>query len=366
MQILGLITALILLTISTFYSDQLYEYYESRQLHKDINHYTRHYLNATLFEELLRNNTSPTISTSSPQALSATYPDLITMPLLPKAQIIPRLSSARGHANHGWLDSHHTFSFASYNDPLYTSFGSLRVLNEDRVAAHRGFDTHPHRDAEIFSYILSGQLTHRDSMQQKGREAKQGDDFYRMERGDVQFTTGGTGIAHSEQNESDKEVHFLQIWALPWKRGLTPRYHTKTFPEEAKREEFVPILSPLKAGQNASAEEEKEAKPSVEGTIPIHADFVMAAGIIGAGKRFKYTVGGAAYGDDVVRKGDRRVYIHLPTTKKGAAQIRLDGRDSAVLREGDGAFVTDVKVGDVLSVESVGEAEAEVIVLDSD
>lgn len=203
-------------------------------------------------------------------------------------------------------------------------------------------------------------------MQKKGQEGKQGDDFYRMERGDVQFTTGGTGIAHSEQNESDKEVHFLQIWALPWKRGLTPRYHTKTFPEEAKRENFVPILSPLKAGPNASKEEEKEARPSVEGTIPIHADFVMAAGIIGAGKRFKYTVGGAAYGSDVVRKADRRVYIHLPMTKKGAAQIRLDGRDSAVLREGDGAFITDVKVGDVLSVESVGQAEAEVIVLDSD
>lgn len=367
MQILGLITALILLTVSTFYSDQLYEYYASRQLHKGLNHYTRHYLNATFFDELLKNNnpaiiTTTTSSTPTPEK----YPDLVAMPLLPKATIVPRLSAARGHANHGWLDSHHTFSFASYHDPLYASFGSLRVLNEDRVAAHRGFDTHPHRDAEIFSYILSGQLTHRDSMQQKGREVKQDDNFYRMERGDVQFTTGGTGIAHSEQNESDKEVHFLQIWALPWKRGLTPRYHTKTFTEEAKMEKFVPILSPLQAGPNASAEEEKAATPAVEGTIPIHADFVMAAGIIGAGKRFKYTVGGAAYGDNVVRKADRRVYIHLPMTKKGAAQIRLDGRDSAVLREGDGAFITGVKVGDVLSVESVGEAKAEVIVLDSD
>ena len=366
MQILGLITALILLTISTLYSDQLYEYYESRQLHKGINHYTKTYLNATFFDELLKNNTSILTSCSTPESIEATYPDISIMPLLPKATIVPRLSAARGHANHGWLDSYHTFSFASYHDPLYTSFGSLRVLNEDRVAAHRGFDTHPHRDAEIFSYILSGQLTHRDSMKQRGKEGTMGDDFYRMERGDVQFTTGGTGIAHSEQNESDKEVHFLQIWALPWKRGLTPRYHTKTFPEEAKKEKFVPILSPLKAGLNASAEEEKEARPSVEETIPIHADFVMAAGIIGAGKRFNYTVGGGAYGSDVVRKADRRVYIHLPMTKKGAAQIRLDGRDSAVLREGDGAFITDVKVGDVLSVESVGQAEAEVIVLDSD
>ena len=364
MQTPGIICALILLTVSTFYSDQLFEYYESRQLYRNINTYTKTYLNATFFAELLNNNTN-THPTSPSTAIPQPTPAL-TMPLLPKATIVPRLSAARGHADHGWLNSHHTFSFASYHDPRYTSFGSLRVLNEDRVAAHRGFDTHPHRDAEIFSYILSGQLTHRDSMLAKGGEGAMGDDFYRMERGDVQFTTGGTGIAHSEQNESGKEVHFLQIWALPWARGLTPRYHTMTFPEAAKRERFVPILSPLKAGKDASAEEEQAAVPAIAGTIPIHADFVMAAGIIGAGKRFKYTVGGAAYGADVVRSAERRVYIHVPMTKGGAARIRLDGRDGAVLREGDGAFVTGVKVGDELSVESVGEAEAEVVVLDSD
>lgn len=109
---------------------------------------------------------------------------------------MPRRSSARGHADHGWLNSYHTFSFADYYDQRHMSFGSLRVLNEDRVAGGTGFPTHPHRDAEIFSYILSGELTHRDSMVQKGKElVKDGskDDFYRMKRGDVQFTTGGTG-----------------------------------------------------------------------------------------------------------------------------------------------------------------------------
>ncbi len=129
------------------------------------------------------------------------------------AKITPRPSNERGHANHGWLNSYHTFSFAQYFDPRFQNFGSLRVLNEDRVAPLNGFPTHPHRDAEIFSYILSGELTHRDSMVTKkdGSTASK-DDFFRMRRGDVQFTTGGTGIAHSEQNEhATDEVHFLQI-----------------------------------------------------------------------------------------------------------------------------------------------------------
>jgi redox-sensitive bicupin YhaK (pirin superfamily) len=281
---------------------------------------------------------------------------------LSHAKIVPRRSNDRGHADHGWLNSYHTFSFANYYDPRFQSFGSLRVLNEDRVSAGQGFPTHPHRDAEIFSYILSGELTHRDSMIKKGSEGAEGDDFFRMKRGDVQFTTGGRGIAHSEQNESGKEVHFLQIWALPWTRGLTPRYHTKTFSEEAKRAAFLPILSPLKGGQNATEAEEKAAEPTLANTIPIHADFVMAASIIPVDKRFKWTVGA----DAVKKTTGRNVYIHVPMTKKGSAKIRLDGREDAVLAEGDGAFVSNVNAGDVLSFESVGEAEAEVIVLDSD
>lgn len=114
---------------------------------------------------------------------------------LSHAKIVPRRSGERGHADHGWLNTYHTFSFADYWDPRYQSFGSLRVLNEDRVAPNTGFPTHPHQNAEIFSYILSGELTHRDSMLKKGAEGKQGDDFYRMKRGDVQFTTGGKGTS---------------------------------------------------------------------------------------------------------------------------------------------------------------------------
>ncbi|KAL4793725.1 RmlC-like cupin domain-containing protein [Aspergillus venezuelensis] len=283
---------------------------------------------------------------------------------LSHAKILARRSSERGYAEHGgWLKTFHTFSFASYYDHRYTNFGSLRVLNEDRVAARNGFPTHPHRDAEIFSYILSGELTHRDSMVRKGAEGAQGKSFYRMKRGDVQFTTGGTGIAHSEQNESSKAVHFLQIWALPWKAGLKPNYHTMSFDENEKRKGFVNILSPLKAGPEATPKQEEEAVPAIEGTIPIHADFVMGAGIIEPKGRFEWTIGG---GDVVSKKRKRNVYVHLPMTKGGKAKIRLDSREDAILEEGDGAFITGVNSGDVLGVESVGEAEAEVIVLDSD
>lgn len=280
---------------------------------------------------------------------------------LTHAKIVPRRSSERGTADHGWLKTAHTFSFASYYDPRHEQFGALRVLNEDRVAPNTGFPTHPHRDAEIFSYILSGELTHRDSMQKKGSEDGSSKEFFRMKRGDVQFTTGGTGIAHSEQNEhNEKWVHFLQIWAMPWKRGLPPNYHTLTFPEETKRSGFIPIISPLKAGPTATKDDEKAAVPVKEGTIPVHADLVFSAGVIAPGTTFDYKIGGEDY---IANKTDRKIYVHLPATQDGKAKIKLAGE--TVLNEGDGAYVTKVNAADVLTVESVGEADAEVLVIDS-
>ena len=280
---------------------------------------------------------------------------------LRNAKITPHRSSARGHADHGWLDTYHSFSFANWYNPNFTHFGALRVLNEDLVEPNSGFPTHPHRDFEIFSYILSGELTHRDSMLSKGAEGPQSDKFYRMRRGDVQFTTGGTGIAHSETNEHRSEtVHLLQIWALPWKKGLTPRYHTRHFEDDDKRRGFVTILSPLKGGPEASAQEERDAAPTVPDTIPIHADFVMGAGIVAPGKTFEWTAGGKA-GLETKRK----VYVHVARTKKGKAKIRIGGREDAELSEGDGAFIEGVSIGDKMSVESIGEAEAEVVVLDT-
>ncbi|KAK4453511.1 quercetin 2,3-dioxygenase [Podospora aff. communis PSN243] len=320
---------------------------------------------SSLFKATTTTTSSTTITTtSSPTTtprLMSRQPMTMAKSLLHHAKITPHRSSSRGHSDHGWLNTYHSFSFASWYNPNFTHYGSLRVLNEDRVKPNSGFPTHPHRDFEIFSYILSGELTHRDSMLKKGAEGGQSDRFYRMKRGDVQFTTGGTGIAHSEFNEHNKEtVHFLQIWALPWKKGLKPRYHTRHFDEEEKKKGFVTILSPLKGGVDASVEEELKAEPALEGSIPIHADFVMAAGIIKPESTFEWNVGAK-----VTEATKRKVFVHVPMTKRGKARVRLDGRDDAVLEEGDGAFVDNVRAGDKLTVESLGEAEAEVIVLDT-
>ena len=158
------------------------------------------------------------VSTATAHARFAPNPKLAMSKTLSHAKIVPRRSSERGHTDHGWLNTYHTcqyssfppivpwllniveVSFASYHEPEFLHFGALRVLNEDRVAPRTGFPTHPHRDAEIFSYLLDGELTHRDSMVKKGQEGNGTtgkDDFYRMKRGDVQFTTGGKGRTFS-------------------------------------------------------------------------------------------------------------------------------------------------------------------------
>ncbi len=151
-----------------------------------------------------------------------------------------RKSADRGHVNLGWLDTHHSFSFASYHDPQHMGFRSLRVINDDTVAGGGGFDTHPHRDMEIITYVLSGALQHRDSM---GNTAV-------MKAGDVQRISAGTGIEHSEFNYSPIDpVHLLQIWILPERKGLTPGYAEKSF-GAAPAGRFTLIAS--KDGRDAS------------------------------------------------------------------------------------------------------------------
>lgn len=145
-------------------------------------------------------------------------------------------AGSRGHANHGWLDSYHTFSFAGYHNPERVHFGALRVLNDDRVAAGMGFGTHPHDNMEIISIPTHGDLEHQDSMGNKQV----------IRQGDVQVMSAGTGIQHSEKNKNnDAEVQFFQIWVFPKQRNVQPRYDQQHFTEAAKHNNLLTVVSPL-------------------------------------------------------------------------------------------------------------------------
>jgi len=176
-----------------------------------------------------------------------------------------RKASERGHFNHGWLDTYHTFSFADYYDPNFMGFRDLRVINEDRVAAGRGFPTHPHRDMEIITYILSGALQHQDSM---GTGSV-------ILPGDVQRMSAGTGVTHSEYNHSKHEaVHLLQIWILPREKNLPPSYEQKSYPEERKRNQWLLIAS----------------SDGSEGSVLVHQDVRLLTTLLGKGQVLGYSL----------------------------------------------------------------------------
>jgi quercetin 2,3-dioxygenase len=212
----------------------------------------------------------------------------------PHPMITIRPSNARGHANHGWLDSHHTFSFADYYDPEHMGFRALRVINEDRVEAGAGFGTHGHRDMEIITYPLAGAIGHRDSTG--------GNSILRA--GEVQRMTAGTGVMHSEMNAENSELHFLQIWILPEQKGLKPGYEQKAFSTEERQGKWRVIVS-------------HDAR---EGSLAVHQDLSLYATLLSKGQK----------AEQVLAPG-RHAWVQVA---RGTAT--LNGK---TLKAGDGAAV---------------------------
>jgi redox-sensitive bicupin YhaK (pirin superfamily) len=208
-----------------------------------------------------------------------------------------RRSKERGYADHGWLKSYHSFSFADYFDPQHVEFGPLRVINEDRVAAGQGFGTHGHRDMEIISYVLTGELAHRDSI---GNGST-------IRPGDVQRMSAGRGVRHSEFNPSSASlVHFLQIWIQPNVEGIAPSYEEKRFAPEEKRGRLRLIASPDQS----------------EGSVLIHQDARVYAGLFD----------GAEHAALDVAPG-RLLYVHVARGAVQANDVALEAGDALKLRD---------------------------------
>jgi redox-sensitive bicupin YhaK (pirin superfamily) len=223
-----------------------------------------------------------------------------------------RKSQDRGYADHGWLKSFHSFSFADYHDPAQMGFGNLRVINEDRIAPGTGFGTHSHRDMEIVSYVLDGALSHKDSI---GNGAT-------IVPGEVQRMTAGTGIAHSEANQAaGQTTHFLQIWLLPSQRGLAPGYEQKAFAESDKRGRLRLVASP----------------DGRDGSVTIHADASIYAGLFdGADERAELALDPLRLAYVHVVRGEATVNGH-PLLAGDAA--RLDGEPRLVIERGRDAEI---------------------------
>jgi quercetin 2,3-dioxygenase len=253
-------------------------------------------------------------------------------------KISKRSWNDRGHADHGWLNTYHTFSFASYYDPEFSSWGPLRVINEDRVQRETGFGTHSHAEFLIWSYIVNGELEHKDSM----------GNLEILKRGDVQFTSAGTGIRHSEYNRNAaKDNHFIQIWAKPNVRGLKPSYTTRNFSDEMKKDKLVRIMESTDRHNGADGESDP---------IPLHADLSMDASILSPGKSVEH---------ELVAEGARKLYAHVIMTDLAqpddGAKIKVG---DMVLGEGDGAFIDTAKDLGKIQIESIGAKPAEFILFD--
>jgi len=225
-----------------------------------------------------------------------------------------RKAGERGHADHGWLDTHHTFSFADYYDPHWMGYRSLRVINDDVVMPGMGFGTHPHRDMEIITYVLSGSLEHKDSMG-NGRVIRPGE---------FQYMAAGSGVTHSEFNPSKKEaVHLLQIWIQPDRKGVTPRYGEKNLAAAPAGKLY---LVASKAGR--------------DGSIAIHHDADLWLARLGAGDRVNHRLA-----------PDRHAWIHVAD-----GEVSLNGK---TLGSGDAAAIDEAGM-----LELVGAGPAQVLLFD--
>ncbi|MEO7497811.1 MAG: pirin family protein [Massilia sp.] len=222
-----------------------------------------------------------------------------------------RKSEDRGHANHGWLQSKHSFSFGSYHDPRHTGFGPLIVINEDRVAPGQGFGTHGHRDMEIISYVLEGALEHKDSI---GTGSV-------LHYGDVQRMSAGTGVRHSEFNGSQTEpVHFLQIWIQPNETGIAPSYEEKHFDVDSKRGKLRLIAS----------------HDGREGSVLIHQDAAIYATILHQDERAELALAPGRHGYVHVVRG--RITVN-GTALNGGDALKISGEDAIALSEAEAAEV---------------------------
>lgn len=209
-------------------------------------------------------------------------------------QITVRQSSERGYANHGWLNSNHTFSFANYYDPKYQGFRHLLVINEDRIKGGSGFGTHPHRDMEIISYVIDGALEHQDSM---GNGSV-------IHPGEIQIMSAGMGVTHSEYNHSKQDdAHFLQIWILPNEKGLTPGYQQQYFSPESKQNQLRLLVSP----------------DGEEGSVVIHQDAKLFASVLDPGVKLSYDFAPERYGWIQMIRGKLSVNGTVLATGDGAA-----------------------------------------------
>jgi quercetin 2,3-dioxygenase len=207
-----------------------------------------------------------------------------------------RRAQERGQADHGWLKSQHSFSFAEYFDPDHMGWGNLRVINEDRIAPGTGFGTHGHRDMEIISYVLSGALAHRDSM---GNEQT-------IPPGEVQRMSAGSGVRHSEFNHADQVTHFLQIWIEPNVQGIPPSYEQKAFAEADKRGRLRRVAAP----------------DGADGAVRLHADATLYAGLFDA-----------AEAADLALAPGRKGYVHLVRGQLLVNGQRLQAGDALLLQD---------------------------------